>query len=267
MDEGRISLLLAAVTVFVAAVVLLDIGRRSTASRSAAFAPVPQIDSGVVDTTPVGSTTRAGAAVPAPTDTGSSYMEALGRADARRQIRASAGFTYLNEIVAASRDSMLHRWDDRYDRPVRVFVPRSSRAANFQPAYVEAIRAAFRAWEDAGLPVRFDLTSDSIDVDARFGWRAQFEIERTGQTDLVWDGGGRIQSAAVTLATFDSDGHPIGPEEMRLVALHEIGHLLGLDHSPDSADVMFTVVTVRQLSRRDVETARLLYRLAPGTLR
>jgi predicted Zn-dependent protease len=221
----------------------------------------------VVDIMASGSITQAGAARPTPSDSGSSYMEELGRADARRQIRASAGVTYLSEIVAASHDSMLHRWDGRYDRPVRVYVPRSSRAANFQSSYADAVRAAFRSWEDVGLPVRFDLTGDSTDADATFGWRAQFEIERTGQTDLQWDGSGRIQSGVVTLATFDPEGRPMGPEEMRVVALHEIGHLLGLDHSPDSTDVMFTVVKVRQLSRRDIETARMLYRLSPGTLR
>ena len=268
MDERRFSYVLAGLTVLVAIVVLFDVGRRSVRSRSQASGLAPQVDSGAVDDTmPSRSATQAGAALPAATDSGSSYMEELGRADARRQIRASAGFTYLNAIVAASQDSMLHRWDGRYDRPVLVYVPRSSRAANFQPAYVDAIRAAFRSWEDVGLPVRFDLTGDSTDADASVAWRAQFEIERTGQTDLQWDGNGRIRGGVVTLATFDPDGRPMDAEGMRVVALHEVGHLLGLDHSPDSTDVMFTVVKVRQLSRRDIETARLLYRLSPGTLR
>src|SRR5213596_3250239 len=44
-------------------------------------------------------------------DTGGlSYMDALARSETRRRVRASAGVTYLNEIVAASQDSMLHRW-------------------------------------------------------------------------------------------------------------------------------------------------------------
>jgi predicted Zn-dependent protease len=51
------------------------------------------------------------------------------------------------------------------------------------------------------------------------------------------------------------------------VALHEIGHLLGLDHSPDSTDLMFAKAVVRDLSPRDVRTAQLLYDLAPGSLR
>jgi hypothetical protein len=194
-------------------------------------------------------------------------MEELGRADARRLIRASAGLTYLNDIVAAAGDSMLHRWDGRYERPVRVYLPRTSRAANFQPAFADAIRDAFRTWEDAGVPVRFDLQADSADADVRVAWRVQFEIERTGQTDLEWDPDGRLVRGVVTLATFDYEGRAMGPWDLRVVALHEIGHLIGLDHSPDSTDLMFPVAKVRELSRRDVDTARLLYRLAPGSLR
>ena len=153
----------------------------------------------------------------------------------------------------------------RTEQTVRVHLA-PARAANFQPAFLDAVRGAVLAWEEV-VPVRFDVAADSADAEVRFGWRVQFEIDRTGQTDLVWDTAGHIEGGVVTLATFDPDGQPMGPEEIRLVALHEIGHLLGLDHSPDSGDVMFPVATVGRLSRRDIETARLLYRLAPGSIR
>jgi predicted Zn-dependent protease len=57
------------------------------------------------------------------------------------------------------------------------------------------------------------------------------------------------------------------PEGVRIVALHEVGHVLGLDHSPDPADLMHPVARVPRLSLRDSETAQLLYQLTPGTLR
>jgi predicted Zn-dependent protease len=71
----------------------------------------------------------------------------------------------------------------------------------------------------------------------------------------------------VTISTFDPHGRPLGPDDVRVVALHEIGHLIGLDHSPDSTDLMFAKAVVRDLSQRDVRTAQLLYQLSPGSLR
>lgn len=194
------------------------------------------------------------------------YIELLARSENRRRIRNSAGSTYLNEMFAASEDSMLRRWENRSATPVRVWFA-STYAANFQPAFLDAIRSSFMLWTAAGVPVRFDFTADSASAEVVVRWRIQFEIERTGQTDLAWDAHGHVQSAVITLATFDPKGRPMDAEDIRIVALHEAGHLLGLDHSPDSADMMFPTARVRELSDRDVRTVLLLYQLTPGSLR
>jgi predicted Zn-dependent protease len=195
-----------------------------------------------------------------------SYIEQLARAESRRRIRASTGYTYLDEIVMRSQDSALHRWDDRASSPVRVYLPGST-IANFQPAFLDAIRTAFQQWDDVGLPVRFDLDADSAHADVQFQWKVQFDIDRTGQTDVSWDREGHILSAVVTVATFDPKGRPLSADDVRVVALHEIGHLLGLDHSSDSTDIMFGRTQARELSARDIRTAQMLYELAPGPLR
>jgi hypothetical protein len=194
------------------------------------------------------------------------YFDQLARSDSRRRIRASAGYTYLNEVVAASADSSLHRWDDRGDRPVRVYLP-AGEVENLQPAFLDAIRSAFERWMQAGIPVRFDPNSDSARAEVLFQWTRRFPMDRTGQTDLTWDEDGRIRSGVVTIATLDPKGQPLGPEDVHVVALHEIGHLLGLDHSADSSDIMFASTRVRDLSPRDIRTGLLLYQLAPGSLR
>src|SRR5205085_5269999 len=206
-------------------------------------------------------------APPPPADPGGpSYMVLLARSEIRRRIRASAGLTYMNDIVAASGDSGLHRWDDRRAQPVRVYLPTAT-VANFQPAFLDAVRNAFQAWEQAGVPVRFALDADSASAEVRFLWRIQFEGERTGQTDLEWDADGRLTGGVVTLATFDPKGQPLAPDDLRVMAIHEIGHLIGLDHSHDPGDLMYAAPKVRELSPRDIATAQLLYQLAPGTLR
>ncbi len=216
-------------------------------------------------------TSAPAAAPPPPLATGSdaagpSYMVLLARSEIRRRIRASAGLTYLNDVVAASSDSGLHRWDNRVARPVRVYLTAAT-VANFQPAFLDAVRSAFQAWEQAGVPVRFALDADSTSAEVRFLWRIQFEGERTGQTDLEWDADGRLTSGVVTLATFDPKGQPLTPDDLRVMAMHEIGHLIGLDHSHDPGDLMYAAPKVRELSPRDIATALLLYQLAPGTLR
>jgi predicted Zn-dependent protease len=172
----------------------------------------------------------------------------------------------LGDMLEASGDSMLRRWENRQDSPIRVwFVP--THAANFQPAFLDAIRTAFTKWVDIGVPVRFTFDADSTNAEVTVKWRIQFEIERTGQTDVTWDENGHIQSAVVTLATFDSKGEPMTTEDVRVVAEHEIGHVLGLDHSRDSTDLMFPMAKVRDLSDRDTRTVLLLYQLTPGSLR
>ena len=194
------------------------------------------------------------------------YFDQLARAESRRRIRASAGYTYLSEVVAESQDSALHRWDDRASRPVRVYLPAGT-VANFQPAFLDAVRSALDRWAEAGVPCRFAVETDSTQAEVRVAWRVQFDIDRTGQTDLTWNGDGHILSSVVTIATFDSHGRPLTPEDIKVIAIHEIGHVLGLDHSADSSDIMFARTRVRDLSARDVRTALLLYELAPGSVR
>jgi predicted Zn-dependent protease len=266
----------AVAALLVAGVVVFDVVRRASAGGGERARDADTTPSLAADTAarPRAQAAQGGAAaaptapaVPPPPAAGEpGYMDQLARAETRRRIRASAGIAYLDAILATSEDSMLHRWDNRLATPVRVaFAP--TRAANFQPTFLEAIRQAFARWEGAGVPVRFDLSADTATAEVRVVWRIQFEIERTGQTDLTWDQDGRIESAVMTFATFDTQGRPMGIDDIRVVALHEIGHLIGLDHSPDSTDVMFPATRVRDLSERDIRTALLLYQLIPGSIR
>ena len=273
-------MLVAALIVFLASAALWNSFVRRPAAASAGATPptapaesmVPTSGSGVA----AASDTPRAAAQPTPTPPptvvppvgagGPSYIVLLARSEIRRRIRASAHIAYLNDIIAASPDSVLHRWDGRVSTPVRVsFEPTT--VANFQPAFLDAVRSAFQRWQEAGVPVRFNLDADSSVAEVRLQWRIQFEGKHSGQTDVQWDEDGRLTSGVMTLATFDPKGQPFEPDDVRVLVLHEIGHLLGLDHSPDPGDIMYPQPKVRDLSPRDISTALLLYDLAPGPLR
>jgi hypothetical protein len=277
MLERRMLILVSALVVLFASAALWNTFVRPPARASAGATPdAASAESTVRTPSPIApDTVRAAAqAAPAPPPTavspvgagGPSYIVLLARSEIRRRIRASAGSTYLNDIVTASPDSVLHRWDGRLSTPVRVFFPPTT-VANFQPSFLDAVRSAFQRWQEAGVPVRFNLDADSGSAEVRVQWRIQFEGERSGQTDVQWDEEGHLTGGVVTLATFDVKGQPLGPDEVRVLALHEIGHLIGLDHSPDPGDIMYAQPKVRDLSPRDLRTAALLYDLAPGPLR
>jgi hypothetical protein len=275
MVERRLTGMIAAAAVLIVLFIFWDAFKPASHSVSTALeaptriaepqATPPPPEPPTVPVSP--TTTTQGNAVPLdPGGREPSYFDLLARSETRRKIRSSGMSTYLGEMIEASGDSMLRRWENRQTNPIRVyFAP--THAANFQPAFIPAVKQAFAQWVDAGVPVRFDFDGDSTNAEVTVKWRIQFEIERTGQTDVTWDDNGHIQSAVVTLATFDPKGRAMDPEDIRVVATHEVGHLLGLDHSKDSTDIMFPTAKVRELSDRDARTVLLLYQLTPGSLR
>jgi hypothetical protein len=269
MDSRGVRQFLALVVTVVGIAIIWDLMSGGNEPPPVAVAPQPPPDT---DPQPAPRTSQAGRVQtaytipPDPEVSQPGYTELLARAEARRQIRESGRSAYLSDMLAASTDSILHRWDNRILTPVRVHLAPGT-VANYQPAFLDAVRAAFRRWQESGIAVRFDLDGDSTGADVRLQWRLQFDIDRTGQTDLRWDASGHHQSGVITLATFNQVGQPMTVEEIRIVAMHEVGHLLGLDHSPDSNDLMYPVARVRELSARDIQSARLLYRLSPGSIR
>lgn len=174
--------------------------------------------------------------------------------------------SYLPAMLVES-DSLLRRWPERTVPPLRVHL-QPSQVRGYSPNLREAGRAAFVRWERVGgIPVRFDFVNDSAAAEVVVRWIEQFPLRRAGQADIRWNNAGWIVHATLTLATHTSDGIPLDDEAVYTVALHEIGHLLGLGHSDDPEDVMFPSTSVHDITPRDRHTARLLYGVPPGSLR
>ena len=73
-------------------------------------------------------------------------------------------------------------------------------------------------------------------------------------------------NATITIALHRNTGEVLDTSAIKAIALHEVGHALGLDHTMDTTNMMTPHVRVRSLSEADRATLRLLYSFPPGSL-
>jgi hypothetical protein len=188
------------------------------------------------------------------------------RLEAKRRLRDGAEGTYIGEILA-ERDSALARWPDRPSKPLSVWIQRRSRITDFSLSYADRVRDAFTQWDRLGLPMRFSFVDDSTRAEVHVTWIDHFDQPISGRTRWGRDDNWAITDANIVLAMHHHQGELLDEESMRAMAMHEIGHLLGLDHTTDSTSIMASKVRVRELSGADRATVRLLYSVPPGPFR
>lgn len=184
----------------------------------------------------------------------------------RQTLRARQAGTYIGEMLLA-RDSALARWPERRDEPVRVWIQPASAVTDWTPAYADEVHTAFLEWDAVDLPARFQFVTDSASAEVTVRWIDRFQEPISGRTRWARNGDYWITDAAISLAVHHRNGDLLDLDSMKAMALHEIGHLLGLDHTADRTSIMAPRVRVRELSEADRATAQLLYAVPPGALR
>jgi hypothetical protein len=187
------------------------------------------------------------------------------RAALRGRIAAEGAESYLAETVAGS-DSTVRRWAVRGARSLTVAIVRSD-APGFQGEFVDAVGWAMAEWNQVALPVRFEALADSAHADVVVSWADTIDAERAGRADMTWNGAGEIIRVRILLATHLAAGRPITTRQMTTMALHELGHAVGLGHSPDPRDALYPTSGASALTPRDRRTATVLYQLPTGSVR
>ena len=195
--------------------------------------------------------------------------DSIRRADTRNVIASRSTGTFIPDILVLS-DSTLQRWPDRRANPLRVFVsdegPKAS--GHVRDDYLQAVREAFTIWEGVELPIRFAFVTDSALADITVSWVTDFNGDPVlGRTKVVRDSKYWIVRSDVQLATMRRDASgPLDPTVVRALAIHEIGHGIGLDHATDTTVIMAPKIRARAITLADKATAQLLYSVPPGSV-
>ena len=221
--------------------------------------------SGAVRVPTIRTSVASGGVVANPLTRRAAEREAV-KAEVRRRLAERGTGTYIGEMLA-ERDSALARWPDRSGRPLTVWIQPASDVEDWSDGYVNSVRDAIADWDTLELPVRFAFASDSASADVHVTFIDQFEEAISGRTKWERDDSWWITGADIVLAVHHRNGPALDDDAMRALALHEVGHLLGLDHTDDATSIMAPRVRVRELSTADRATVRLLYTLPPGGVR
>ena len=198
--------------------------------------------------------------------TGTAVVAARDVAEIRQRLRQREPGTYIGEILL-QRDSALARWPERTVRPLRIWIADGSKIQGWDRTFTRKVRDAFTDWSSLGIPVRFTFVVDSSDADIKVRWIPRFDEPISGKTLWARDRNWWIVNSSITLALYHNRNQALDGSAIKAIALHEIGHLLGLDHSVDTLNIMTPRVRVRELSDADRATVRLLYSLPPGSLK
>lgn len=188
-------------------------------------------------------------------------LDSITRLTVRQQIATEPERHYLDSLFTGT-DSLVRHWPPELEPVGFAIIPGG-------PGYLDEMtheaRGAVDAWSSAGSGLRLIETSDTSTALLTIRWVDTLGGERGGYTDVSWDRSGRIRKAQIYLATRATiTGRLLTSESRRDIALHEIGHALGLPHSSVATDVMYPVAQNPEPTNRDRFSLRLLYQLPTG---
>ena len=178
--------------------------------------------------------------------------------------------------AALAAHGMVVRWEPSAG-PIRVWVqPRTTTTVDWDrppAAWRDAVLSAARAWRGIVPGLEFRAVTDSAGADVVVTWVDARSLATStspglasgtaGRTEL-FDTGGRATTAHVRLALTSADGASFDVADVRTVARHELGHVLGLAHHGAAKSVMAPRVQSDRLQPGDEAALRLLYAMPVG---
>jgi predicted Zn-dependent protease len=188
---------------------------------------------------------------------------------AAEEVCVSVG--YLCAEVETDGELRILRWP-KDTRTIRVWIPEPEHlspasAKDFQRAAARGVQV----WHNHPFPLTISTRSQAEDPDVTFEWVLHLGGNRLGVTRREWSKEGeniRMKIPVLSLVTH----HPadpsieMSPDQILLVAAHEMGHALGLPHSDSERDLMYPQNTAWRPTARDYRTMEAVYRITNGVL-
>ena len=173
-------------------------------------------------------------------------------------------YTYVAESL---KNGKIMRWTFM---PLKVFIAPmkfySKQGEEYK--YRQMVIRALDEWQkETKGRVAFKVVNNLLESNVNVEWK-RVERKALGHCYFYYDGSNRLYSAEVAIGLTEGLVHAdyMNESEVYHTILHEIGHAIGLGHSHNPADIMYTPHQkgINSVSQGDVLTVNWLYTLPQG---